>query len=87
MAQPTYLIQYIAAMTVNGGEPYLSADIFGAYPTANILMMKTEGVKVSISGTDMFDVGYDDVSYIEPGHSYVFSKECTIAIGSYKAVT
>lgn len=86
MAQPTYLVKYMAAMQVVKDQAYTSASIIAAYPTANVLIMKSVGAKVSISGTDMFDVSYDDVSYIESGQSYIFNMDCVIAIGSYKAV-
>jgi len=88
MAQPAqFIVSYIAAMTVTAGKTYTTADILTAYPTANVLILKTRTngtpIKVSISGTDAFEIVYDDNSYIETGNSYVFTADCTLAIAKY----
>ena len=86
MAQPMYAVEYLAGMQVESGKVYLSADILTAYPTANMLKMKTDNVSVSIDGTDMFLTKYDDESYIATGKSYIFNKDCLVSIGKYVAI-
>ena len=84
MEQPTqFAIQYIAGISVKKGTVYTSASILSTYPTANVLKMKTSGVSVSINGTEMFQTSYDDESFIVTGLSYVFNKDCVVAVGKY----
>lgn len=52
-----------------------------------MMKMKTENVKVSVNGSDMFPVTFDDESFITSGHTYIFDKNCTIVIGKYVAIT
>ena len=51
------------------------------------MKMKTDGIKVTVDGSDMFPVSYDDESYITTGRTFMFSDVCTIAIGRYVAIT
>ena len=51
------------------------------------MKMKTSGIKVTVDGSDMFPVSYDDESYITTGRTFMFSDACTIAIGRYVAIT
>ena len=87
MAQPSYAIEYLGAISAQSGKLYTSADVILAFPTATCMKMKTEGVKVSVNGTDAFLTSYDDESYITAEHTYIFSKDCTIAIGRYRVVS
>ncbi len=87
MAQPTHIIEYLGAIVVEPRKQYLSADVKTKYPTATVMKMKTEGIKVTVDGSDMFPVSYDDESYITTGRTFMFSDACTIAIGRYVAIT
>lgn len=87
MAQPHYIVDYLGAMSVEAGEVYTSDSVLASYPTADMLKMKSEGVKVSIDGTDAFPISYDDESYITTGKTYIFSKPCIIAVGKYISIT
>ena len=51
------------------------------------MKMKTNEIKVTVDGSDMFPVSYDDESYIATGRTFMFSDACTIAIGRYVAIT
>lgn len=87
MSQPMYVVEYLGALVVEPRKQYLSADVKAKYPTATVMKMKTEGIKVTVDGSDMFPVSYDDESYITTGRTFMFSDACTIAIGRYVAIT
>ncbi len=86
MAQPSYAIEYLGAMFVKAETSVTSASVLTAFPGATVVKMKTAGVKAGVNGTDMFDITYDDESYLITGKTFIFSKDCTIAVGIYKAV-
>lgn len=79
MAQPsTFLVQYRGAITVPANEPILGSSV----PTGNnILIMKTNDAKVSVNGTDMFDVFYGEASMIDAAATYTFNRRVTLAYG------
>lgn len=84
MAKTIYAIEYLGAISIKSGTMYTTASILAKYPTATVLKLKTEsGVKVSVNGTDMFTIVFDDETYLVTGHSYVFEKDCIVAIGRY----
>ena len=87
MSQPMYAVEYLGALVVEPRKQYLSADVKTKYPTANMMKMKTNEIKVTVDGSDMFPVSYDDESYITTGRTFMFSDACTIAIGRYVAIT
>lgn len=87
MAQPNYAIEYLGAMFVPGKTPVTTASLLIIYPTATVIKMKCRDVKVSVDNSDMFEVSFDDESYLATGHTYTFSKDCMVAIGIYKAIT
>lgn len=87
MAQPNYAIDYLGAMKVDKGTQYTSASILTAYPTATVLKMKTKDVSVSINGGVQFLTSFDDESYLSTGKTYIFDKDCIVAIGIYKAIS
>ena len=87
MAQPLYAVKYLGAKSLQVGITYTSANILTEFPSATCLIMKTSGVSVSINGTDMFPIVLNDQSYLEAGLSYTFNKDCTVAVGIYKAVS
>ena len=87
MSQPTHIIEYLGAIIVEPRKQYLSADVKTKYPTATVMKMKTDGIKVTVDGSDMFPVSYDDESYITTGRTFIFSDACTIAIGRYVNIT
>ena len=87
MAQPHYAIEYMGAVALEGNKSYTSTGILTAFPTANVMKMKTAGVAVSMNGTAMFETNFDDESYISAtSKSYIFNKNCVIAIGKYVAI-
>lgn len=86
MAQPAYTIEYLGAISMEKGKLYTSAQIITAYPNATCMKMKTAGVSVSVNGTDAFQTSFDDESYIDIGHTYMFMQDCTIAIARYRVV-
>lgn len=85
MAQ-LHAIDYLGAMAVNKGQQYTSASIITAYPTATVLKMKTDKVSVSINGGVQFLTSFDDESYLTTGKTYIFDKDCIVAIGIYKVI-
>lgn len=85
MAQ-LHAIDYLGALAVNKGQQYTSASIITAYPTATVLKMKTDKVSVSINGGVQFLTSFDDESYLTTGKTYIFDKDCIVAIGIYKAI-
>ena len=87
MSKPMYAVEYLGAVSIQSGNLSASANIISAYPTANMMKMKTENVKVSVNGSDMFPITFDDESFITSGHTYIFDKNCTIVIGKYVAIT
>lgn len=87
MSQPQYAMEYLGAISVVAGEVYTIDNVLTDFPTANMMKMKTDGVKVSINGTDAFLVSFNDESYISSGKTYIFSQPCTIVVGRYVIVT
>ena len=87
MSQPTHIIEYLGAIIAEPRKQYTSASVLTKYPTATVMKMKTEGIKVTVDGSDMFPISYDDESYITTGRTFIFSDACTIAIGRYVNIT
>lgn len=85
MAQ-LHAIDYLGALAVSKGQQYTSASIVSAYPTATVLKIKTDKVSVSINGGVQFLTSFDDESYLSAGKTYIFDKDCIVAIGIYKAI-
>lgn len=87
MAQPVqFIITHVAGMSVKAGVTYATADILSTYTEANILIMKTRSdipITVSISGTDAFEIEFNEPTYIETGQTYIFNQDCTISIAKY----
>lgn len=87
MSKPAIAIEYLGAIVVEPRRQYTSASVLSKYPNANVMKMKTSGIKAGVDGSDMFTVSYDDESYIATGRTFIFSDACTIAIGRYVAIT
>ena len=87
MSKPAIAIEYLGAIIVEPRTQYTSASVIAKYPIATVMKMKTSGIKVTVDGSDMFPVSYDDESYITTGRTFMFSDACTIAIGRYVAIT
>jgi hypothetical protein len=87
MAQPHYAVEYLGAITAEQGKMYTSASVITSYTAANMMKMKTSGVNVSVNNSDMFPVDLNDESYITSGHTYIFDRKCTIAIGKYVPIS
>lgn len=86
MAKTNYAIEYLGALTIKQGQMYTSADILADYNTANVMKLKTSDVKVSVNNSDMFPMDINDESYLVTGHTYIFDRACTIAVGRYVAI-
>ena len=87
MSKPAIAIEYLGAIIAEPRKQYTSASILTKYSTANVMKIKTSGIKAGVDGSDMFPVSYDDESYITTGRTFMFSDACTIAIGRYVAIT
>ena len=87
MAQLKYAVEYLGAIIAEPRKQYTSASVLAKYPNANMMKMKSEGIKAGVDGSDMFPISYDDESYITTGRTFIFSDVCTIAIGRYVAIT
>ena len=87
MSKPMYVIEYLGAIIAEPRKQYTSASVLAKYPNANMMKMKSEGIKAGVDGSDMFPISYDDESYITTGRTFIFSDVCTIIIGRYVAIT
>ena len=88
MSKPNQVIQYLGAFNVEMNKTYDSTLIKAEFPTANMLKMKTEGVRVNINGTTMFPISYDDETYLpDTSVKYIFSKDCVVVVGKYTVIT
>ena len=83
MAKTMYAIEYQGALTIKQGQIYTSADILAKYKTANVMKLKTSNVNVSVDYSDMFPMDFNDETYLLSGHTYIFDRGCTIAVGRY----
>ena len=86
MAKTTYAIEYLGALTIKQGQMYTSASVLAKYSTANVIKLKTSGVNVSVNNSDMFPLDFNDETYLVTGHTYIFDRDCTIAVGRYVAI-
>jgi len=82
-----YPIKYLGAVQAKQNVPITSASILADFPTATVIKMKTEGVRVQVDGTAMFDIEFNDEHYLETGQTFMFNKDCIVALGIYKVVT
>lgn len=85
MAQPT-CIEYLGSVYCTGGASVTTASILATYSTATALIMTTEGISVSINGSPMFPAKAGEITYMTTGKTYVFDKDCIIAVGIFKAI-
>ena len=86
MAKTMYAIEYLGALSIKQGQMYTSADILAKYKNANVLKMKTSGVSISVNYSDMFPLDVNDETYLATGHTYIFDRGCTVAVGRYVAI-
>lgn len=86
MAKTTYAIEYLGALSIKQGQMYTSAEVLTEYTSANVMKMKTNGVNVSVNNSDMFPLDINDETYLVTGHTYIFDRDCTIAVGRYVAI-
>ena len=87
MAKTMYAIEYLGALSIKQGQMYTSADILAKYNIANVMKLKTIDVSVSVNNSDMFPFDVNDETYLVTGHTYIFDRDCTIAVGRYVAIT
>ena len=83
MAKTMYAIEYLGALSIKQGQMYTSADILAKYTKANVMKIKTNTVNISVNYSDMFPLDVNDEIYIVIGHTYIFDRGCTIAVGRY----
>jgi hypothetical protein len=76
MAQPVPIRQYSGAFEAKGLTQYLGST----FPANTIMQMKSQDVMVSVNGSVMFPVKYDDESLINSTYTYKFNKDCIIAL-------
>lgn len=81
MAQ-NLLIKYQGAVSVKANVPVQGSQFIAG----TVLIMKTEGVYVSISGTDAFLIQKGDFSVVDTSATYTFTKDCIIAFGEFVAI-
>lgn len=82
MAQMTnYAISYIAGMVIPAGTTKTSAQILALYPTAKIIQMLSDNVRISINATDAVTFNRGDFAYIGASQSWTFTNTCEVAIG------
>ena len=86
MAKTMYAIEYLGAVSVKQGQMYTSAEVLAEYTSANVMQIKTNGVNVSVDNSDMFPLDINDETYLVTGHTYIFDRDCTIAVGRYVAI-
>ena len=86
MAKTFYAVEYLGAISAKQSQMYNSADVLALYPTANVMKLKTEGVRVSVNNSDMFPIDFNDENYLVAGHTYIFDKDCVITIGRYQTI-
>lgn len=82
MALTSEAISYIGAKTVKAGEVLFAQELFEL--GAEILVFKGAAGKVSISGTDAFEFGYNEVTIIQGNETYIFSQGGQVAYGKLK---
>ncbi len=86
MAKTMYAIEYLGALIIKQGQMYTSTDVLATYPTANVIKLKTSDVNVSVNNSDMFPLDFNDETYLVTGHTYIFDRACTIAVGRYVVI-
>ena len=86
MAKTMYAIEYLGAITVKQGQMYNSVEVLAKHTSANVMKIKTNGVNVSVDNSDMFPLDINDETYLVTGHTYIFDRDCTIAVGRYVAI-
>lgn len=83
MSQPTqYIYDYLGAKSIKANEILTSADILALYPTAKVVEMRTDNVKVSINATDATVWMRGDRAYVNSGRTWAFLDDCEIAIAT-----
>lgn len=83
MAQPTqYIYDYLGGKSIKANDIFTSTDITTQFPTAKIVEMRTDNVKVSINGTDATTWMRGDVAYVNAGRTWVFLNDCEIAVAT-----
>ena len=79
MAQPTqFILKYTGAFKATAMTQYLGS----AFAVENIMQMKTSGVRASVNGSPLFDVSFDDMTFVDTTATYSFDKDCIIATGT-----
>lgn len=83
MSQPNqFILKYTGAFKASAGTKYLGS----AFVNENVMQMKTHGVQASVNNSPMFDVTFDDLTYVDATATYTFNKDCIIATGTMTEV-
>lgn len=69
------LLKYVGSAECKSGTTYLGS----AFTLGNVMKMKSEGVRVGISGMPAFLTSFDDEAYLDVTADYTFDKDCVIA--------
>lgn len=75
-----HILKYLGGMKLGKSKRYSTDEILSKYPTANIIQFKTNKALVSVSDSDMFEISFDDITYIDSGQHYIFNKDVMVAI-------
>ena len=87
MAVASYAVEILGSVSVKAGVTLQYSSVLSSFPTATVTIMKSQGVKVSINGSDMFDATFDAQNYLSGTGTAVFSKDCVIVVGKYRIVS
>jgi len=87
MAVASYAVEILGAVSCKAGETISYANIVTAFPTATVTIMKTQGAKVSINASPMFDATFDAQNYLSGVGTAVFNIDCILVVGKYRIVT
>lgn len=90
MAQPLYAIQYLGAVRVAKNTQITTASLLVTFPGATVAKLSTDipgdTVGISINNHPMANFKDTEEQFVVTGHTFEFSKVCTVKIGVYKAV-
>ncbi len=90
MAQPSYAIRYLGTVRVTKNTPYTTASILSSFVGATVARLSTDikddSVGIALNNTPMSTYYDGEEQYIQAGDMFEFSKDCTLKIGTYKAV-
>jgi len=95
MAQPTtYKVQFLGGAEIKANSEYSAADFSSLFPDGNLFILKTKTktknpITVAINKTIGFPIEYNEQTAYDGTTDliYIFSQDCTLAIGKELALT